>query len=319
MADDWWTIDQIEQQIALNLLAQADLQQAMTITAQIDHPELAAANHGAIAVAAWQAGQEPLVTSNFEAALERAAEAGSDNERAQILAQIAANQARAGRRDQAEKTLAMALEAAEQVDIRLQDLLVGRVAEVQAFSGFADQALVTLEGIQGDIWRAFARRTVAVAFARAGDLAHARQAAATLADADLLARVNMAMAAAAHAQGDEGLVTGFLSEAEQRVDELWAKDNRYEMLSDLAVTAAGVDRAPDAVRLARQIMADRDRHLPAIALALAESGEVKYFNQVLSLCAGDLATSLAVCPAIARRHPDQARAVADYVAGQRWS
>jgi hypothetical protein len=325
LTDDPWAVDQIRQQIALRYLADGDLDQAGQVAATIGDTLLAAAAYGAIGLAANERDQEPVATDSFQAALARADQAGVSDQRVRILAQLARDLAGAEKPDQAATALKAALETAEQLEPPLNDIAIGRVAEVQAAIGLTAEAWATLDRIEEEAMRPLAHRLVAVALALAGNLKNANEVSFPLHSSGheaSLARVQMAMGEAAFLHGDQDEVNQLLSSAEWNIDHLSDRDDRHELLSELAVVQVRVKWPQEAVTTAGRILADRERFLPSIARALAEAGTEEArtaFSQLLPLCAGEAATALAICPAIARRYPDQAAAVAQFVANHTWT
>lgn len=173
-------------------------------------------------------GEWAAADSSFQQAIETVLAMDEGPEQAQALVRIAEQQANAGLRSAAIRTLDTArerLSALAEEDKGQNDYLWGELARVQALAGLTGEAQATMEKPEQETWRERAGQGIAKAQAEAGDWAGAESTIARLAErpeqADS-ARVQ-ALQDLARAQTNEGDMTAALATTERMPEDHWLR------------------------------------------------------------------------------------------------
>jgi tetratricopeptide (TPR) repeat protein len=94
------------------------------------------------------------------------------------------------------------------------------------------------------------------------------------------------------------------------------EDYKDQTLKSIATAQARAGFGPDALVTAEAILTEREKHLPAIAEALLDAGDLASFKQLLIPCAAYLEAAYTMCGLLARAYPDQANAIAAVIIEQ---
>jgi hypothetical protein len=95
--------------------------------------------------------------------------------------------------------------------------------------------------------------------------------------------------------------------AKEKIED---EKKRLQALKRIAQIQAIAGKGEEALRTVEAIITDRNKHLPNIALLLAETGDRVNFKRLLIPCAYYLDAAYQMCEYLARLYPQQASAVA---------
>jgi hypothetical protein len=89
---------------------------------------------------------------------------------------------------------------------------------------------------------------------------------------------------------------------------------RSATVARIAARQSRAGKSRDAIRTTEILLAERNRHIPAVARALADAGAKEEFKQLLILSANYVDSAYQACAMLAKLYPDSAGAIARMLA-----
>jgi uncharacterized protein YerC len=253
----------------------------------------------------------------FEDALTTAAMAG-EAQRVETLSAIGIAQMQSGAEDEAERVFAEIVQSMEAIEYKHDGYMKALYAIVQSQvqATKINDAYETAAAIEWYTLRAKALATIAVTQVQIGQEHIAHQ---TFAEAVQVAAMvdDLQRAGTLEAIALAQTQVGYFSDAFRSAIAITTNTEKCSgTLQKIATAQARAGFGFDALVTAEAILTERENHLPAIAEALLDAGDLANFKQLLIPCANYLEAAYTMCGLLARAYPDQANAIASVIIEQ---